>query len=476
MNIRSIQLRLTVWHTVLITVAAICFGIYTYLSLEHRLYEEIATMMARRIVHLREDITPVIADTSREALASKIEDIYSPEQNDRFIRVSKSDGTVLFVSGAPSEHTFDPALIPMSHDYTRQASEQMKNLRSDQHILLVGLITTIEGSDYVLEMGTAITPVATALHKLLVTLLIGLPIVVLIAIAGGSFLVRRALQPVEAIRATAEQITFGNVSQRVPVAATGDAIENLAKTLNQMLDRLDQAYQQASRFSADASHELRTPLAIMRSELEGMLQGQNLQTSSPRERIGSILEETERLSRIVESLFAVARLDAGEARMAEQVFDLSALLRSTLDQMQLLADDKNLSVTVDAQQLFFVKGDAARLKQIIVNLFDNAIKYTMAGGTVAFAVRSQAAKAILTVKDNGIGIPAESLPHVFERFYRADKVRSGALQGAGLGLSIVRSICQAHGGTVHIQSEEGTGTIVTVELLLAPAPSTQAAA
>jgi signal transduction histidine kinase len=234
-----------------------------------------------------------------------------------------------------------------------------------------------------------------------------------------------------------------------------------------MLDRLDLAYEQASRFSADASHEIRTPLSIMRGEMEGILNEPSL-PAELRDRIGSVLEETEHLSSIVEGLFSLARLDAGEAKIKNESCDLCELARSTLDQMRLLADEKNISVTVDAPQPVFVMGDAARLRQVIVNLLDNAIKYTVPGGSVMVSVQRNGTGAILAVKDNGVGIPPDALPHIFERFYRADKVRSRtAIQGAGLGLSIVQAICEAHGGGITASSREGAGTTLTVTLPLA---------
>jgi signal transduction histidine kinase len=186
-----------------------------------------------------------------------------------------------------------------------------------------------------------------------------------------------------------------------------------------------------------------------------------------RERAGSVLEEAERLSRIVDGLFALARLDAGEAKMQHRVFDLAEIVHSTVEHMQLLAEEKRLSVTIDALNPVCVTGDATRLKQVVVNLLDNAIKYTLPGGAIELGVRAEGTKAILSVRDNGIGISAEALPNVFERFYRANKTGAHASDGAGLGLSIVNAICQAHGGSVHIESVIDTVTMVTVELPLA---------
>jgi signal transduction histidine kinase len=183
----------------------------------------------------------------------------------------------------------------------------------------------------------------------------------------------------------------------------------------------------------------------------------------------SAIEELERLQNIVESLFALSRLDAGEAMNRSEQFDLGELATSTADQMSLLALDKRISITCHVAEPLFVQGDRARLKQVVVNLLDNAIKYTPEGGEIHVRTVARHGRAMLEVSDNGIGIPEEALPHVFERFYRVDKARSRQLGGAGLGLSIVKSICSAHSGRVTVDSKEGVGSSFRVELPLAPA-------
>ena len=339
-------------------------------------------------------------------------------------------------------------------------------LSSGVELLIVSVPQQVRGEAWVIEMGAPTDQINTAVHELLITLLTSLPILVLVAAASGYLLVRRSLKPVEDIRATAEKITFGNLSNRLPVASTGDALEHLSVTLNQMLERLEAAYHQASRFSADASHELRTPLTIMRTELESIVQEASL-ADGVRERIGSVLEETAHMSHIAEGLFAISRLDAGEAKMQHERLDLARLVSSTAEQMQLLAEEKQLAVDVDAKMSVMVEGDQTRLKQVIVNLLDNAIKYTPRGGSISLQVFATNTKAHFEIQDNGEGIAEDALPHAFERFYRADKVRARDSGGAGLGLSIVRSIILAHGGVVDLQSKEGKGTTCRVELPLA---------
>jgi heavy metal sensor kinase len=325
------------------------------------------------------------------------------------------------------------------------------------------------GQRYLVETGALLDEVQQDLRQWLIFLIGGLPIVAALAVGGGYFLISRALTPVDQIAATAERIGSHNLSQRLPVANTGDELERLSVTLNRMIQRLEEAFQHSRRFMADASHELRTPLTVLRGELESFVQEPNL-APDMRERVGSTLEELERLVNIVEGLFAISRLDAGEAQAELIKFDLGKLASSTTDQMSLLGEDKNIKITCAAANDVWVEGDRARMKQVVVNLLDNAIKYTPQGGAVGLNVRTRDGKAVLEVTDNGMGIPAESLPRVFERFYRVDEARSRELGGAGLGLSIVKSICAAHHGRVEATSTPGQGSVFRVELPLSSAP------
>jgi len=461
MNTRSIYFRLILWYSGLIVVMSLAFGAYIYQGVQERLFHEMKQTLTRRAEHIGKNILPRIHDESSSAFAAQIRQVYSPEASGRFIRILRQDHSIAYVSGRPADGHFDPLKIPVLEQAI--PARRIEQISPDFAMFVVAVPAEVQGQSYFIEMGMPTDDIEAALRGLIVTLLFGLPVLVLIVSGGGYLLVRRSLQPVEDIRATAEKITFGNLSNRLPVPPTGDALEHLSGTLNQMLNRLEAAYEQASRFSADASHELRTPLTIIRGELESIASEKNL-SESLHDRIGSVLEETERLSRIVESLFAISRLDAGEAKIQHVQFDLAALVRATADQMSLLAEEKKITVQIAAEAPVSVEGDPSRIKQVVVNLLDNAIKYTPKEGNIILKISAAQRKAILEVCDNGIGIPASSLPHVFERFYRADKTRSRETMGAGLGLAIVRSICLAHGGNVDIQSIEGKGTSCRVEL------------
>jgi heavy metal sensor kinase len=322
------------------------------------------------------------------------------------------------------------------------------------------------GERYLVETGAPMDEVQADLRHWLIFLAAMLPVVGGIALGGGFVLIKRALSPVDRIATSAERISSHNLSERLPVPLTGDELERLSVALNHMIERLDTAFQYSRRFVADASHELRTPLTALRGELESLAQ-EPKPAPEWRDRLGSALEEVERLAHIVEGLFAISRLDAGEAAAEWNPFDLTQLAASTADQMALLAEDKKIGVSCNGPGNVWVQGDRARMKQVVVNLLDNAIKYTQPGGTVALSVNAQDGKAVLEVSDNGIGIPPEALARVFERFFRVDTARSRDRGGAGLGLAIVKSICTAHHGRVEAASSPGRGSRFRVELPLA---------
>jgi heavy metal sensor kinase len=267
---------------------------------------------------------------------------------------------------------------------------------------------------------------------------------------------------VERLRRSTREITADRLDRRLPVANPGDELGRLAQTVNEMIGRLERSFAEVRRFTADASHELRTPLTAIRTEVEVALGGPAV-TADQERLLGSILEECARLTRLTDQLLALAREDAA-ARSAPEPVDLSALVGAVADNMRPLAEAKGLALHVKAPAGVWVPGDGVRLRQVFYNLLDNAIKYTPAGGTVDIQIEATPRAAVVTVRDTGIGIAPEHLPHVFERFYRVDKARSRAEGGTGLGLSIARSIVVAHGGEIELASVPGEGTTCTVTL------------
>ncbi len=472
MNTRSLKFRLLMWYAGLLAGCFALIGAATYAALQGSLTGALKESQLRRARQIAQLLREELQHQGEGRVGDEIEARYAPGLNDRFVRVTRGDGVVLYLSRLPKDQSFDPATLPPAAWPSAAESARRAPLPGGREMLLTGAAVQAPGGvRYLIETGAPMDQVQADLRQWLMFLLLGLPVVAAMALGGGYVLIKRALGPVDQIAASAERISSQNLSQRLPVTQTGDELERLALALNHMIDRLDEAFRHSRRFVADASHELRTPLTVLRGELETLIQEPRL-TPEWRERLGSALEEVERLANIVEGLFAISRLDAGEAQAEWVPFDLAQLAAATADQMSLLAEDKNIQVKCTAAKGVWVEGDRARLKQVVVNLLDNAIKYTPQGGEVALTVKTIDSKAVLEVADNGMGIPPEALPRLFERFFRVDQARSRDQGGAGLGLSIVKSICAAHHGRVEATSQPGQGSRFRVELPLVSAPVT----
>jgi heavy metal sensor kinase len=456
-NTSSLSVRLVTWYAGVLTAVFVLLGALTYISLRQSLEANVLDNQARRARQIADTLIARASRGTESAIGAEVENLYSPESNDRFIRITRADGTGVYSSGTPRGEGFDPAQVAQLPPTAARSGSRKVALPHGALLIAAVPATAADGTRYRVEVGTSAAPLEQMLRRLLEMLAVGLPLTVAVAVAGGFVLVRRALDPVERIARKAQEITQHNLSERLPVVHSGDELERLSLSLNHMISRLQEAIDGSKQFVADASHELRTPLTVMRGELENLAQDRQLGRET-RETLGSVLEEVERLAEIVESLFALSRLDAGERSSEWRRFDLAELAATTAEQMSLLATDKNVSVTCESSAGVMVEGDPARLKQVIVNLLDNAIKYTAAGGRVRLAVRREQACAVLEVADNGIGIPAEALPHVFKRFFRVDTSRSREQGGAGLGLAIVKSICSAHGADIEVISEVGRGS------------------
>ena len=457
MNIRSLSFRLVAWYAGVLTTVFVLLGLLTFFFLRHYLEANLLDTQARRARQIAGTLVAQAPRESEDSLRSEVEKLYSPEINDRFIRISRADGHVVYASGSPRSELFDSSRVPQIAGNFLEGAARKVPVPGGALLIAAVPATGSDGTLYRVEVGTSAAPAENTLGQVLVMLAVGLPIAVAVAVAGGFILVRRALEPVERMAVKAEEITQHSLSERLPVVESGDELERLSISLNHMISRLEDALRGSKQFVADASHELRTPLTVIRGELESLAQDGRLARET-REALGSVLEEVERLAEIVESLFALSRLDAGEAHSEWLRFDLAELAATTAEQMSLLATDKNVLVECESTPGVIVEGDRARLKQVIVNLLDNAIKYTPSGGRVRLSVRREEGFAVLDVADNGVGIAPEALPHVFKRFYRVDGSRSREQGGAGLGLAIVKSICTAHGAEVEVVSSPGQGS------------------
>jgi len=290
----------------------------------------------------------------------------------------------------------------------------------------------------------------------------GLPAFVL-AVIGGWFLMRRAYAPITALTNAVERVHADNLGQRLPRFGNGDELERLNEVFNSMMKRLDTSFTHVRDFTLHASHELKTPLTIMRGEIETRLRSPDL-SSADHDFFAGQLDEIARLVKIVDALTLLTRADAGQLQPGNDPVRLDELVRDSFADAQLLAQPTSLQVELSACDETTVRGDRHRLRQLLLNLTENAIKYNEPGGRVTMALVRDNGSAELTVANTGPGIPPEKLPRVFERFYRVYPTDKRAAEGSGLGLSIAESIVKAHGGTIKIASEPTRLTTVKVAL------------
>lgn len=464
MNAASLRVRVSSWYSGVLAVALILLGCAVWLGVRNYLVSALKETLRDQSANITDEFVSRVDQKSVRWLDGEMEEAYAPARDTRYMRIVRN-GVVLYQSKNPQPHAIS--------DWTRAtpgaqpgdgAFEEIR-LASGERILLYSRVwVSPAGAQFLVQTGAPTEPVDRVTRTLLIALCLLTPLILVGAAVGGYLLMNVPFRPIVALTTQAEQIGTRALGERLPVIPTGDELERLSVSLNRMIERLEDAVAHNRRFSDDVSHELRTPLTILRGELEPLVEDPKLDPNVL-DSIGSALEEIERMSDIVENLLAISKLDFRNSIPRVPV-NLKALALSTVDQMQLLADDKDLRVQASVNADTWVPGDRIRLQQMIVNLLDNAFKYTPANGDVALSVFAESNHGVLEIRDTGIGIPQDCLPFVFDRFYRADKARSRESGGTGLGLSIVKAICTAHDGTVSIQSREGAGTTVRVELPL----------
>jgi heavy metal sensor kinase len=458
MNSSSIRFRLTLWYAGVLAGILVLFSIVIYVGVSHFLRRSLHESVVKDAQEVGSIVRENASEADPSAIGREVGEHFSPESNDRAIRVLGPDGGQIYLSGPQVLPAWNgPSLSDQPSDMTYRPAGGSEVLIRTQTVL------ADSGKKYFVQVAASLAPANEILRDLLGVLALALLLATAIAITGGFFLIRSSLEPLNTMAVRAQKISSRSLHERMPVSDTRDELQQLSMSLNRMIERLEEAFHHISRFSADASHELRTPLTIMRGELEAAVQNSKIDAEA-REALGTVLDETVRLSKIVDQLLTMSRLDAGEAFLEISRFDFSELVRTTVEHMRLLSDEKRLSLQVEAAEPVEAEGDQSRLQQVVVNLLDNAIKYTPEGGSVSVSVRAEADKAVLIVTDTGIGISKEGQSHIFERFYRTDKARSRQMGGTGLGLSIVKSIGAAHGGRVSVQSADGGGSTFRFEI------------
>jgi heavy metal sensor kinase len=454
-----IRARLTAWYALLLAAIMIALGTFLVLALESDLRATV--------------------DRDVRASAGPIAEAYADEGGPEFLDVSQAvlhgegsaaqvldrDGRVLLTYGNPvAFHAMVPAATIADALAGRSEVITVTPARHKQRFRAIALPVPRLGRHVVVVVAESLHGVEESAERVLVLLLLAGPAALAATALGGWWLARKALRPVERMTSEADAIEIDRLHERIAVPRANDEIGHLAVTLNAMLDRLEHGIKDKHRLIADASHELRTPLAVMRSEIDVSLRGDEL-TPVAREVLESAREEVDSMSRMVDNLLTLAQVDEGRLQLLTAHVGLRHAIEAAARPLRPLAAAKDVRLELNGGA-YEAQADPQRLHLALTNFIENAIKFAPPGGEVTVSAWRSADEVGITVTDDGPGIPAAARDHVFDRFYRVDRARGRDAGGSGLGLAICREIATAHGGRVWVDSEEGRGSAFTLALPL----------
>ncbi len=460
MRFRSIGFRLTLWYFAVLSVALVAFGVAMWFAMRQSLFGAVDGTLREQARGVGRFIQDQGASAHPEEMREEFREHSVLGPGGDLFQVCDSNGNWLYRSGVLRE-----APIPV---YT---TDQLKSTRRYDNVRihaapfrLLSRNVEVLGQLYAVQVAAPVHELQEGLEQFFWILVCGIPVVLVFASLGGYWLSRRALVPVDEITQAAQSISAQSLSRRLPVPGTGDELERLSSTLNAMFERLDAAFGRITRFTADASHELRTPIAFLRTTAELALRRQRSETEY-REALTQILSELERTSGLVEDLMVLARADSGSGGMRFEPMDVIVSIREACEQGRVLAESKQIEFEASMPEAAVeIEGDCRAVRRVFLILIDNAVKYTAAGGRIAVNFVQKTGSACIEVRDSGIGIAAEDLPHIFDRFYRADKARSREMGGVGLGLAIAQWIVEVHQGKIEVESVPGQGSTFRIAL------------
>lgn len=457
----SIGLRLTLSYLLIFAVGQCVFGLGMWGILRHNLYDIADDTLEGQIDDARHFLEAQRIDASVSKLQEEVNETYVLEHSGDYLQIQDEYGDWIYRSSFLQQHNLPPVVA----NQLKGPSYEDRTV-GNRPFRFLSATVEVYGRTFVIQTGVPEHDILRTLSSFRRYLLIFAALMLLAASAVGYWLSRRALAPVDAITRTARNISGASLSSRLQRLKTGDELQRLSDTLNEMLARIETAFLRVSQFTADASHELRTPISLIRTEAEIALR-KSRDEAEYQESLRHILREAEITSSLVEKLLSLARADAGRESLDFRRLNLGETVRRTaLDWCQAMATHQlRFTEHVTGRDLF-IAGDKTAVPRLLNILLDNAVKYTPAPGSVDLALEEKDDKALITVRDSGIGISEEDQTRIFERFYRADKARSRELGGAGLGLAIAQWIVDQHQGSITVQSSPGLGSAFFVELPL----------
>jgi heavy metal sensor kinase len=456
----SIGVRLTLWYLAIFALAQLLYGAGMWFILRHNVYDLVDDGLEAQVDDLKNFLQSQNKDASIAKLQEEVTEAYAIEHSGDYLEVYAENAQLIYRSAFVQAH--QSALLPP--DQVKRPIVRSRRIDGRPFRFVFEKLNDVNGHVYTVEMGVPADDAVETLHLFRFYLWMFAPVLLLVAAGGGYWLSRRALSPVDSLARTAREISGTNLNRRLQKLETGDELQRLSDTLNEMLDRIESAFLRITQFTADASHELRTPVSLIRTEAELALR-RSRGEAEYKESLRHILLEAERTTALLEQLLSLARTDSGRETLHLQPVDLRLTLRSVVDSWQQVATIRNLqfSASIDASDTF-VMGDETLLRRLTDILLDNAFKYTPSPGSVHLSLKQTADSAVIAVQDSGVGIAQDEQSKIFERFYRVDKARSRAQGGAGLGLAIAQWIVAQHGGSIGVESLPGHGATFRVEL------------
>lgn len=475
----TLRARLTFWYSVILAIFLLLFGLTSYLlfsrAADRRTDADLTGLANSFLVTLQDEINDPDNSSGMQS-AAQLSMVEHRVRDSAFFIVD-SGGNIAFSSAeVPPASASEVSLARRAIAALGFRQFLAAAVQSDHTIATISAENggfrayaqrfSANGRTWSLVILRSLHPQRELLEQIRFAFAWLIPLGVLLAGIGGYFLARKSLEPVAAMGAQAERISAANLHERLAIKNASDELGRLARTFNDLLDRLNQSFERQRRFISDASHELRTPMSILRGEAEVALSQPERSSAEYRESLAVLHQEAQRLASIVEDLFTLTRADAGEYRLSRSDFYLDELAADCVRATRALAQAKNIALAADAPREMPVRADEELLRRMILNLLDNAIKYTPEGGKVSVACSVAPGGYDLSVTDNGPGIPGDLHSRIFERFFRVDRARSrtGRDGGAGLGLAIARWIAEAHDGRIDLVRSDESGSVFRVHL------------
>lgn len=486
---KSIRFKITIVYMAILALTLSCFSAILYHRVNKSLYDNIDTLLSskadgivsaigtywvtEKLGSMRYGASAELPVDNRDVdfgtIAQRWVEARSkdPKLLDIIVKIFDANGEVVATSKNTqgisniSEETLARVMEGSSTFDTLTSSFPTKSAQSFR----VYITPAIQNNkvEYIVEVASPLDPINMALNSIKLALFVLFPLTVLITGVMGALLASLTLRPVDSMIRTIHDITLENMKLKITVPGTRDEIQKLAETFNDMLERLDKAFTSQRHLFEDLSHELKTPLTILKGEVEVVLK--KMRSSEEYEAIlRSSLEEIDKMTRLVENLLMMASFESKKIMPQRKALDLKALILEVINNIKRLADHKEITIGLSGEEGLTLPGDEKQLKQLFLNLIDNAVKYTLSGGRIDLKLEKSGDDARITIKDDGVGIPEEETVHIFDRFYRVHSLK--ASHGFGLGLSIVKAIVDAHHGNIKVESSTGKGTTFIITLPL----------